>query len=111
MQNVLLQCECNSLQIQNEVQKCTCALPRYRKGHQYSAGTRIRHLKALRESPWKLLSGQIICNYTVCCWRTTSSNILIVDHNTVKGDLNVLIALFKLKVLNTGALMVLLFCA
>ena len=30
-------------------------------------------------------SGWMICNYTIGCWPTTSSNILIVDHNSVKG--------------------------
>ena len=27
----------------------------YRKGNQYSAGTRIRHLKALQKSPWNFI--------------------------------------------------------
>ena len=26
----------------------------------------------------------MICNYTKCCWLTTSSNIVIVDHKNVK---------------------------
>ena len=32
----------------------------------------------------------MICNYTICCWPTTFSNILIVDHNSVKGGLKVI---------------------
>ena len=51
---------------------------------QYLAGTRIWHFRALRKSPWKAC-GQMICNDSVCCWPTTSNNILIVDHNSVKG--------------------------
>ena len=55
-------------------------------GHQYSAGTSFRHLRALRNSPWKFNTRtKIICNYTICNWPTTSSNILIVHHNVAIG--------------------------
>ena len=51
-----------------------------------------------QKSHGSLLSGWEICNYTVCCRATTctctSSNILIVDHNSIKGALKVMIALF-----------------
>ena len=51
----------------------------------YGKGTSIRHLKALQwKSCGSLLSELMICNYTVCCWPTTSSNILIVDHISAK---------------------------
>ena len=34
--------------------------------------------RALRKSPWMLLSGWMNYNYTSCCWFPTSSNILIL---------------------------------
>ena len=54
------------------------------KSHTYRNGTSIReapvfrHLRALRKSPWSLLSGWMNYNYTACCWFPTSSNILIL---------------------------------
>ena len=54
----------------------------------YSKGTSIQqapvfqHLRALRKSPWSLLSGWMNHNYTVCCWFPTSSNILIYFHHS-----------------------------
>ena len=50
----------------------------------YHTGTSIRqapvfqHFRALRKSPWSLLSGWMNYNYTACCWFPTSSNILIL---------------------------------
>ena len=39
------------------------------------------------EKPMEVyLSGKMIHNYTVCC-KLTASNILIVDHNSVRGGL------------------------
>ena len=50
----------------------------YRKGTSIRQAPVFRHLRALRKSPWSLLSGWMNYNYTACCWFPTSSNILIL---------------------------------
>ena len=45
-------------------------------------------LQSIMETPMKMYqSGWMICKYIVCCWPITSSNISIVDQNSVKGGL------------------------
>ena len=51
---------------------------KYRKGTSIRQAPVFRHLRALRKSPWKLLSGWMNYNYTVCCWFPTSSITLIL---------------------------------
>ena len=58
--------------------------------YQNSAPESIRE-KSMEVYP----SGQMICNYNVCCWPTTSSNILIVDYNSAKRGLKVTYCIVK----------------
>ena len=71
------------------VAPCTCM---YLKGTSIRQEPEFGTSKHYGKACWSLLSGRIIFYYTVCCWPTTSSNILIVDNNSVNG------CLVKLKV-------------
>ena len=46
--------------------------------------------KHCRKAYRSLFSGQMIPNYTIYCWPTTSSDILIVDHKYDTGGLKVI---------------------
>ena len=55
-----------------------CYADPIRATYKYRKCTSIRHLRALRKSPWSLLSGWMNYNNTACCWFPKSSNILIL---------------------------------
>ena len=57
--------------------------------HQYWQEPEFCTSKHNRKAHRSISSGQMTCTYTVCCWSTTSSNI-ITDHNSVKGCLKVI---------------------
>ena len=57
---------------------------------QNSVGTRIRHLKALRKSPWKFINGRMIHITQYVAGLSTSGNISIADNKSVKGGLKVI---------------------
>ena len=51
----------------------------YRKGTRFWQESEFGTSKHYGKAHGSLLSGQTICNHTVCCWPTTSSNISKVE--------------------------------